>query len=218
MGDSYRTGLRQGLGAQFDKRVVKEAAVPDNATNIDPQLASLRDSGADVLIAVGPPTMVAHAIAWSYDSGWHPTVFINFASSSGGMLRMAGPDKAKGAITANSYQDPTDPRWEEDGSIKPFTDFVAKYLPGAQNDVGYLLAGYVTAQAMVQVLKQCGDDLSRDNILAQAASLQDFHPVGLLPGISFYTSRTKYVPIIEAALQRFDGRHWQQFGEIMAGF
>jgi len=218
MGDSYRTGLRQGLGAQFDKRVVKEEAVADLATNIDPQLKSLRDSGADVLVAAGPPTMIAHAIAWSYDSGWHPTVFINFASSSGGMLRLAGADKAKGAITANSYQDPTDPRWNEDGSIKPFTDFVAKYLPGAQNDLGYLLAGYVTAQAMVQVLKQCDDDLSRDNIMRQAASLQDFHPVGLLPGISFYTSRTKYVPIVEAALQRFDGQHWRQFGEIMAGF
>jgi branched-chain amino acid transport system substrate-binding protein len=217
LGQSYVVGMRQGLGEEFSKFVVKEEEMPDDATTIAPQIAALRDAGADVLVIAGPPAMVGRAVAATAGADWHPTRFIDFAAS-GAVIGMAGVEAAKGAITANSYLDPTDPRWTEDGSIKPFTEFVDKYLPGAQSQIGYFLAAYVSAQAMVQVLKQCGDDLSRDNIMLQAANLKDFHPLGLLPGISFNTSRTKYLPIVEAALQRFDGKHWRQFGDVIAGF
>jgi len=216
MGDSYRTGLGQGLGDQFFRRVVKEVSIATGATHIDAEWKSLHDAGADLVIVAAPPTIVARAIVKAHDGDWHPRLFINFAATASAPA-MAGFDKAKGIVSANSYLDPGDPRWAK-SAAKPFDDFVAKYLPGRTPNVGYFLAGYVSAQAMVQVLKQCGDDLSRRNIMLQALNLRDFHPGGLIPGITFFTSRTKYLPIVEAALTRFDGAHWVQFGEVMAGF
>jgi branched-chain amino acid transport system substrate-binding protein len=218
MGDAYATGLKQGLGREYYTRIVKDVEFDDAKPALDTTLATLRASGADTLIIVAPPPISALVIAKTYEMGWPATRFLNFASSSTGILRQAGFDKAKGVITANSYLDTTDPRWIEDGSAKPFRDFAVKYLKGSEKGIGYYLAGYVIAQAMAQTLIQCGDDLSRENIMAQAENLKDFRPVGILPGISFYTSRTKHQPIVEAALQRFDGQHWIQFGDIMAGF
>jgi branched-chain amino acid transport system substrate-binding protein len=218
MGASYLLGLHQGLGRLYAQHVVKEVAVPDGATSAASLLPALRAAGADTLIVAAQPPVVASVIRLAHAANWHPAIFIDFAASTGLVLEAAGPVNAKGIMTANSYLDPTDPRWTEDGTIKPFTDFVAKYLPHSNGDVGYYLAGYVDAQAMVQVLRQCGNDLSRNNIMLQAANLRNFHPVGLLPGVTFFTSRTKYLPIVEAALQRFNGRHWVQFGEVMAGF
>jgi branched-chain amino acid transport system substrate-binding protein len=219
MGDSYRAGLGQGLGAQYYQTIAKEETVDDGTTDIDPEWQALRAAGVDAVVVAAPPAIVARAIAKAHDGDWHPQLFINFASSSGTVLAMAGFDKAVGIMTANSYLDPSDPRWQGTDTAKPFLDFVAKYLPhAAKKNVGYFLAGYVSAQAMVQVLKQCGDDLSRLNIMRQATNLKDFHPVGLIPGITFFTSRTKYLPIVEAAMQRWDGHHWVQVGEVMAGF
>ena len=214
MGDSYRTGLGQGLGDQFYRLVVKDVTVDDTATNIDAEWQALRAAGADTIVFAATPGLVASAVVKAHDGDWHPRLFVNFAASAS-VIGIAGADKSTGIITANSYLDPTDPRWIQDGTAKPFTDFVAKYLPGAN---GYTLAGYVSAQAIVQVLKQCGDDLSRQNIMVQATNLKNFHPVGLLPGVTFFTSRTKYLPIVEAALTRFDGKNWVQFGDVMAGF
>jgi ABC-type branched-subunit amino acid transport system substrate-binding protein len=219
MGDSYRTGLGQGLGAQYFQMVVKDVTVDDSASDIDAAWQALRDAGVDTVIVAAPPRIVAPAIAKAHDGNWHPQLFINFASSSPSVLAMAGLDKATGIITANSYLDTSLPQWADSPIAKPFNDFLAKYLAKAKmKDVGYFLAAYVSAQAMVQVLKQCGDDLSRRNIMLEATNLKDFHPVGLIPGITFFTSRTKYLPIVEAALQRWDGHHWIQVGEIMAGF
>jgi branched-chain amino acid transport system substrate-binding protein len=217
MGDSYRTGLRQALGADYYRIVVKEAPIAATASDVDAQWKVLHDAGATAVIVAAGPKIGASAIAKAHDGDWHPQLFINFAAAASS-LTLAGRDKAKGIITANSYLDPTDPRWTEDGTSKPFNDFVAKYLPNGTGDNGYYLAGYVSSQAMVQVLKQCGDDLSRQNIMLQATNLKNFHPVGLLPGVTFFTSRTKYLPIVEAALTRFDGRHWVQMGDVMAGF
>jgi branched-chain amino acid transport system substrate-binding protein len=217
MGDSYRTGLRQALGADYYRIVVKEIPVETTASDIDAQWKVLHDAGATAVIVAARPQTVASAIAKTHDGDWHPQLFIDFAASAAS-LALVGGDKAKGIITANSYLDPSDPRWAEDGTSKPFNDFVAKYLPNAKGDIGYYLAGYVSSQAMVQVLKQCGDDLSRQNIMLQATNLKNFHPVGLLPDVTFFTSRTKYLPIVEAALTRFDGRHWVQMGDVMAGF
>lgn len=217
MGHSYLVGLHQGFGPQYPSRVVKEVMIADTASGIAAEWAALKASGADVVIVASVPRVVAASVVKAHDGDWHPTLFINFASS-GTVLSMAGMDKSKGIITANSYLDPTDPRWVENGRIKPFKDFVAKYLPRNMHEIGYYLAGYVAAQAMAQVLRQCGDDLSRQNIMRQSTNLRNFHPVGLIPGITFFTSRTHYLPIAEAALTRFDGKHWVQFGEVMAGF
>jgi branched-chain amino acid transport system substrate-binding protein len=217
-GESYLTGLRQVFGADFDQHVVKTASYAESDTSIAPQLKALRDSGANVLITAATAKHAIHAIEGAYDLGWHPTHFITFtATSVPAVLAPAGLDKAKGLISATSYLDPGDPRWTEDGSLKPYNTFVAKYLPGENTANRYLLTGYVQAQAMVKVLIQCGDDLSRGNIMRQAANLKDFHPIGLLPGVSFFTSPRQYHPIVEAALQRFNGQKWELFGDVMAG-
>jgi branched-chain amino acid transport system substrate-binding protein len=219
MGDSYRTGLGQGLGAQYYQMIAKDETVDDRTTDIDPEWQALRSADVQAVVVAAPPTIVARAIAKAHDGDWHPQLFINFASSSPSVLALAGLDKATGIITANSYLDTGQPQWADSPIAKPFNDFVAHYLPSREwKNAGYFLAGYVSAQAMVQVLKQCGDDLSRLNIMRQAANLKDFHPVGLIPGITFFTSRSKYLPIVEAAMQRWDGRHWVQVGEVMAGF
>ena len=217
MGDSYSTGLRQALGADYYRIVAKEEPVAVGAADADAQWKALHDAGATAVIVAAGPEVAAKVIARAHDGDWHPQLFINFAASASALAE-AGRDKAKGIITANSYLDPTDPRWTEDGTSKPFNEFVAKYLPNATADIGYYLAGYVSSQAVVQVLKQCGNDLSRRNIMLQATNLKNFHPTGLLPGVTFFTSRTKYLPIVEAALTRFDGRHWVQMGDVMAGF
>lgn len=218
MGDSYAEGIRQGMGADFGTYVVKQVPVSNSATNIDAEWKTLRDSGATAVIVAASPTIGARAITLAHDGDWHPQLFVNFAASAS-VLAIAGVDKSKGIITANSYVDPFDPRWIADGSIKPFRDFIAKYAPHEKiGSTGYMLAAYVSAQAMAQVLRQCGDDLSRRNIMLQATNLRDFHPVGLIPGINFSTSRTKYLPILEAALERFDGKNWVQVGDVMAGF
>jgi len=217
MGDAYRLGLRQGLARHFDERVVKQVDVAADATQIDLEWQALRQSGAQAVVVAAPAVIVAGAIAKAHDGDWHPQLFINYASASSTVLGIAGFRKAMGVITANAYIDPTSPSWGD--AAKPFDHFAAKYLPKAgKADFGYLVAGYVSGQAMVQVLKQCGNDLSRDNILQQATNLRHFHPVGLIHGISYFTSPSKYLPIVEAALQRFDGRHWIQIGDIMAGF
>ncbi|HEX4112839.1 MAG TPA: ABC transporter substrate-binding protein [Stellaceae bacterium] len=216
-GKSYIIGLQQVFHESFDKRVVKIASYEPGAASIATQLKTLHDSGADVLITAATAKHATQAIAGVYDLGWHPTHYITFTAQSVSVLAPAGLDKAKGLISATSYMDPGDPRWTDDGSLKPYNDFVAKYLPGDNPANAYFLTGYILAQAMVQVLKQCGDDLSRVNIMRQAANLKSFHPVGLLPGVSFFTSRTQYHPIVEAALERFNGQRWELFGDVMAG-
>jgi branched-chain amino acid transport system substrate-binding protein len=216
-GKSYLTGLREVFHDSFDKRVVKIASYEPGDRSIAAQLKALKESGADVLITAATAGLAAQAIAGVYDMGWHPTHYITFTAQSLSVLKAAGLDKSKGLISATSYMDPGDPRWTEDGSLKPYNDFVAKYLPGDNSDNAYILTGYIEAQAMVQVLKQCGGDLSRGNIMRQAANLKNFHPVGLLPGVTFFTSPRQYHPIVEAALERFNGRKWELFGEVMAG-
>jgi branched-chain amino acid transport system substrate-binding protein len=148
---------------------------------------------------------------------WHPLTLISSPSSSVRLLASYGLEKLKGLMTAASYMDPADPRWTDDGSLKPYNAFRAKYLPGVHKDDLYAVMGYVEAQAMVRTLTQCGNDLSRGNILRQAANLRKFHPVGLLPGVHYFTSPSRRMPIMEAALERFDGKYWVQIGEIMAG-
>lgn len=217
MGDAYLLGLRQGLGDRFADQVVTAVKIAADATQIDLEWQALHQSGAQTVVVAAPAAIAARAIGQAHNENWHPQLFINYASASSTVLGMAGFDQVTGIITANAYIDPTSPSWAN--AAKPFNDFVAKYLPNAgPADFGYLVEGYVSGQAMVQVLKQCGDDLSRANIMKQATNLRDFHPTGLIPGITYFTSRMKYLPIVEVALQRFDGHHWTQISDIMAGF
>lgn len=217
MGDAYHGGLEQGFRRHFSDRVVKDVPITPSAIQIDVEWEILKQAGVQVVVVAAPAAIVARAIAKAHDGDWHPQRFINFASASAVVLAMAGFDKAQGIITANSYVDATSPSWSD--AAKPFDDFAAKYLPNAGTaNFGFLVAGYVSGQAMVQVLRQCGDDLSRENIMRQATNLKDFHPVGLIPGISYFTSPTKYFPITEVAIQHFDGQHWIQICNVIEGF
>ncbi len=203
MGDSYVEGIRQGMGADFGTYVVKQVPVSNTATNIDAEWKALRDAGATAVIVAASPTIGARAITLAHDGDWHPQLFINFAASAS----VLGARRPRTSRRASSPPIPMSIRPIRAGSrtarSSRFNDFVAKYPPDEQmGSIGYMLAGYVSAQAMAQVLRQCGDDLSRQNIMLQATNLQAISiPVGLIPGINFFTSRTKYLPIVEAALR-----------------
>jgi branched-chain amino acid transport system substrate-binding protein len=218
-GKAYLKGLHEAFGASFAQHVIKTASYSETDSSIVRQLRLLHASGANVLITAATAKHAIQAIAGVYDMGWHPLHFITFtASSVPTVLAPAGLEKAKGLITATSYMNPAEPRWTEDGQLEPYETFVKKYLAGDNPANFYYLTGYVLGQAMVRVLQQCGNDLSRRNIMIQAANLRNFRPVGLLPGVRFFTSPTQYHPIVEAALERFNGEKWQLFGDVMAGF
>jgi branched-chain amino acid transport system substrate-binding protein len=217
-GEAYHKGLMQGFGDFYDKRVVAEAKFPDaRAPDFTPPLQKLKAAGVDAVVLGVAPVYAMRVLNTLAALQWHPLTMIASPSSSARLLAPYGLEKLKGLMTAASYMDPGDPRWTQDGSLRPYNDFLAKYLPHAHKDDLYVLMGYVLAQAMVETLRQCGNDLSRANILRQAVNLRHFHPVGLLPGISYFTSPTRRMPIMEAALERFDGKYWVQIGEIMAG-
>ncbi len=216
-GLTYLNGLKEGMRANYANRVVGEAHFEENGDGLDQAITALKDTGADaVLLGVSPPYAV-RTLGKIDALDWHPIRFIASPSSSIGLLETVGLDKLKGLVTAASYMDPSDPRWTEDGSLKPYNELLDKYMPGGKRDDLYYVFGYVLAQALVQTLKQCGDDLSRENILAQATNLKDFHPVGLLPGVGFFTSHGRLIPIVEAAMEQFDGQYWKQVGDVMAG-
>lgn len=211
-GQTYITGLKEGFGQTFDKHVVKEAPFVATDTTIAPQIAALKAAGATVLISAVQPSFAIKVLHELHDQDWHPIHIITTISASvSGVLKPGGLDNAKGVITALSYAT------GDDESLAPYRAFIAKYLSQAPKEDAYMLVGYTLGQAVVQVLKQCGDDFSRENIMKEAANLRDFHPIGLLPGVSFNTNRTKYLPIVEAALARFDGTKWVVFGDVMAG-
>ena len=216
-GRDYLNGLRDGFGANFDKRVVKEETYAVTDPTIDSQIVSLQASGADTLVSGATAKFGAQELRKLHQLDWHPTHFISYVSSSvGAVLKPAGLEKAVGLITATYGKDPGDPRWKDDAGLNQWRAFMAKYLPGVpQNDNNYV-AGYQYAETLAQVLRQCGNDLSRENIMRQATNLHDLHEDVLLPGITINTSPTNYHPVRQMQLQRFDGKSWVLFGDVLA--
>jgi branched-chain amino acid transport system substrate-binding protein len=216
-GRDYLNGLKDGFGNEFDTRVVKQETYEPTDPTVNSQILSLQGSGADVLVDGAGGKFGPQAIRKVFELGWHPLHFITYVSSSvGATLKPAGLEKAVGIITATDAKDPADPRWKNDAGIGQWRAFMTKYMPGApQTDINYI-AGYSYAQALVQVLRQCGNDLSRENIMRQATNLHDFHEDVLLPGIAINTSPTNYHPVTQMQLERFDGTSWQLFGDVLA--
>lgn len=216
-GKDYLGGLRDGFGADFAKHVVKQETYEATDPTIDSQIVSLQGSGATVLVSGVIGKFGAQALRKLSDIGWHPTHFISYVSSSvGAVLKPAGEEKAVGLITAAYTKDPGDPRWKDDPGMNKWRAFMTKYLPAvAQTDNNYV-AGYQYAQTLVQVLKQCGNDLSRENIMRQAANLHDLHEDVLLPGITVNTGPADYHPVKQMQLQRFDGKSWDLFGDVIS--
>ena len=217
-GKDYVIGLKAGLGDKAKTMIVKEISYEVTDPTVDSQIVSLQSSGADVFLNATTPKFAAQAIRKAYDIGWKPVHFLNNVSISvGSVLQPAGLEKSAGVISADYRKDPTDPRWKDDAGYKQWLAFMQKYMSGADladNDNPY---GMMAAMTLVQVLKQCGSDLSRENVMKQAASLRDLELPMLLPGIKINTSPTNFAPIKQMQLQRFDGKTWQLFGDVLSG-
>jgi len=214
-GKDYRKGLHDGLGEAAKKLIVMEQTYEVTDPTIDSQIVNLKNSGANVFFNVTIPKFAVQAIKKSHDIGWKPTHFLNNVSSSlGTVLKPAGLDASKGLITALYQKEITDPQWKNDKGYLDWVAWMKKYYPeGALDDQANAYA-YSVAQTLVQVLKQCGNDLSRENIMKQAASLKNLELPLLLPGIKINTSATDFAPIEQEQLARFDGERWVLFGEL----
>lgn len=216
-GKDYLKGFKDGLGEANSKMLVATASFEVTDPTVDSQILSLRQSGATVLFATGVPKIAAMAIRKTYDIGWLPVyIMASVGSSVASGLAPAGLEKAVGHITSAYIKDPTDPQWANDPDFKAWFAWLKKYYP--EGDVGDLnnAYGYACALTMVQVLKQCGADLSRENIMRQAANL-DFVAPMLQPGIRIKTGPADFYPIKQLRLVRFDGRAWVPFGEVISG-
>jgi branched-chain amino acid transport system substrate-binding protein len=216
-GKDYLKGLRDALGERAAKLIVATASYETSDPTVDSQVVSLQGAGADVFFNGGTPKFGAQAIRKAYDIGWHPLQFLASVSTSiGAVLQPAGPEKAEGIISIAFVKDPTDSQWRDDPGYQAWLAFMQRYYPQGDLADNFNVEGYALAQTLVEVLRRCGDDLSRENVMQQAEHLDLVLPM-LLPGIRITTSPTDFRPIKELRLQRFDGRHWQLFGDIITG-
>jgi branched-chain amino acid transport system substrate-binding protein len=212
--DLYK-GLREGLG-DTARRIVADLAFDVSDNTIDSQVEILKDSGAEILVFNGSPAKAARAIRKVAELDWHPVFLLNNAAASiASALRPAGLQNAVGVISSAFLKDAGDSMWKEDSAIKEFSTFMDKYYPDGDKDDGYALYGYAAAETMVQVLTQCGGDLSRENIMKQAASLKDYRASIVLPGIEINTGPRDFRPIKQMRLVQFDGDAWQPIGDVI---
>jgi branched-chain amino acid transport system substrate-binding protein len=217
-GKDYIIGLKEVLGDKAKTMIVQEASYETSDPTLDSQVVSLQGSGADTLLLAATPKFAAQAIRKVYDVGWKPLFLLtNVATSVGGVITPAGPEKAVGIISANYGKDPVDPTWKDDAGMKQWRDFMAKYYPEGDVTDNSNVYGYAAAATMVQVLKQCGNDLSRENVMKQAANLKDFEVPTNIPGIKISTSPSQYYPIRQMQLESWDGKSWKLFGDVING-
>jgi branched-chain amino acid transport system substrate-binding protein len=216
-GKDYLNGLRDGLGDKAAKMIVATQSYETTDPTVDSQVVALQGSGADVLLTVAIPKFAAQAIRKVYDIGWKPTHFLTSVSNSvGTVMKSAGLEKGVGIISAAFAKDPTDPQWEGTTEYKEWLAFMKKYNTSANLGDVQGAIGYTYAQTMVGVLKACGNNLTRENVMKQAASLHDVTMPMLLPGITLSTSATDFAPIKQMQLERFDGTTWKLFGEVIS--
>ena len=209
-------GLKDGLGDKAGKMIVAEATYEANDPSVDSQVIQLQGSGADVFMNMSLPKTAAQAIRKAYDIGWKPTQYLSAVSFSvGAVLTPAGLDKSVGIISGVSGKDPTDPRWDNDAGMNEWRAFMKKYYPDGDLADGNNVSGYRAALLMVHVLRQCGDNLTHENVMRQAASLKDFAAPTALPGITFNTSPTDFAPTKMMQLVRFNGKTWVPFGDVL---
>jgi branched-chain amino acid transport system substrate-binding protein len=217
-GKDYLTGLREGLGDKADKMIVASKTYETTDPTVDSQVVALQGSGADTFLLVAIPKFAAQAIRKVYDIGWKPTFFLtNVAASVGSVMKPAGFEKAAGIITSGYLKDPNDAQWQNSDAYKDWLAFMKKYYPGGSLADVNNVYGYSVAQTMVAVLKACGDNLTRDNVMKEAANIHDLQLPMLLPGIHLSTSPTDFAPIKQMHLQRFEGETWKLFGELLSG-
>jgi branched-chain amino acid transport system substrate-binding protein len=217
-GKDYLKGLKDGLGAKAASMVVAEESYETTEPSIDNHIVKLKSSGADVFFDVTTPKFAAQAIKKVAEVEWKPLhILNNVGASVGSVIKPAGYDHSQGIISAAYLKDVSDPQWDNDPGMKTFLDFLAKDFPEGNKLDASVVVGYAVSQTLVQVLKQCGDDLTRENVMKQAANLKDFRTEMLLPGIKINTSPTDFAPISQLQLMKFKGEKWELFGDIVSG-
>ncbi|MGE5157419.1 MAG: ABC transporter substrate-binding protein [Gemmatimonas sp.] len=216
-GKDYLKGLRDGLGDK-NSMIVATESYETTEPSIDDHVVKLKAAGVDVFISVTTPKFAAQAIKKLAEIDWHPMhILSNVSASVGGVLRPAGFENSQDILSSAYAKDGSDPQWDNDPGMKAFYEFLQKYYPDADRLNAATVYGYGAAQTLVQVLKQSGDDLTRENVMKQAANLKDFQPDTLLPGIKINTSPTDFAPIKQLQMMRFKGDKWELFGDIMSG-
>ncbi|KYG23050.1 ABC transporter substrate-binding protein [Bradyrhizobium betae] len=216
LGKDYLNGIKAGLGDKAAKMIVTEASYEVSDPTVDSQVLKIKDAGADLFFSASTPKQAAQAIKKIAEMGWHPVQIVDInATSVGAVLKPAGLDAAKGLISVNYGKEPLDPTWKDDAGLKRYFDFMAKYYPDGDKDSNFNTYGYSTAQLLVHVLKQCGDDLTRENVMKQAASVKDFATDTALPGIKVNTSPTDYRVNKQLQMMKFNGERWELFGPIL---
>ena len=215
-GKDYYDGFKEGLGKETN-RIVKMVTYEVTDPTVESQIIQLKDSGANVFFNIATPKFAAQAIRKVADLGWKPAQYMtNVSASVTSVLKPAGFENSQGIITAAYLKDPTDHKWDDDAEMKTWREWMAKFMPGANTgDANYVYA-YSVSFLMHQTLKNCGDTLTRENVMKQAASFKKLRVPMLLPGITVNTSPTDYYPIQSVQLQAFKGETWELFGEIMA--
>ncbi|WP_187437440.1 ABC transporter substrate-binding protein [Bradyrhizobium rifense] len=216
LGKDYLNGIKAGLGDKAAKMIVTEASYEVSDPTVDSQILKIKDAGADLFFSATTPKQAAQAIKKIAEMGWHPVQIVDInATSVGAVLKPAGLDAAKDLISVNYGKEPLDPTWKDDAGLKRYFDFMAKYYPDGDKDSNFNTYGYGTAQLLVHVLKQCGDDLTRENVMKQAASLKDVASDVALPGIKANTSAADYRVNKQLQMMKFNGERWELFGPIL---
>jgi len=216
-GKDYVAGLKEILGDKASSIIVAEESYETTEPSIDSHIVKLKGTGADVFVNISTPKFAAQAIKKMAELQWKPMhLMTDVAISIGAVMKPAGLDASEGVLSATYLKDASDPQWKDDAGMKKFMAFVDKYMPGANISDINVVYGFAAAQTMVQVLQQCGDDLTRENVMKQAASLKGFAPDTLIPGITVNTSPTDFAPIEQLKMMRFTNGKWDLFGDIIS--
>jgi ABC-type branched-subunit amino acid transport system substrate-binding protein len=216
-GKDYLIGLREALGSQADKLILIEASYETTAPTVDSQVVQIRGANPDILINVSTPKFAAQAIRKVAELSWHPVQFLtNVSVSVGSVMKPAGYENDQGILSAAYLKDPKDPQWKNDPAMNEWRAFMTKWYPEGDQADAATVFGYGVAKGLEQVLRQCGDNLTRENIMKQAASL-DFEIGVYLPGTRIKTSPTDFAPIEQLQMMRFKGESWELFGPVMSG-
>lgn len=214
-GKDYLKGMEDGLGAKKGM-IVSKASYETTDPTVSNQMVTLKSSGADTFFNVTTPKWAAQAIKIAAELGWKPTHYLNSVSSSvGSVMIPAGAENGIGVISSNYFKDPADPLWANDKGFLEYKAWLEKNMPGANITEGFYVSGYIHAAATAQVIRQAGDDLTRANIMKQAANLKNFENGMLLPGVKLNTSPTDFYPVENKQLMKWNGKSWEMFGEIL---
>jgi branched-chain amino acid transport system substrate-binding protein len=214
-GKDYWEGFKEGLGKDAS-RVVKHVTYETSDPTVESQVIQLKDSGANVFFNIAIPKFAAQAMRKAGDLGWKPTIYLNNVSSSvATAMKPAGFENVQGVITAQYLMDPTDKQWDDHPDMKKWVDWMKKSNPGASLQDASNVFAYAVSSLMHETLKKCGDTLTHENLMKQAANHQKLKLPLLLPGITVSTSPTDYYPIQAVQLSRFKGETWELFGDVM---